>query len=108
MPSFGSHALRARLGPVRRDAGIRSGPSLDSPVLRVVLPDPAVAHEAEGWSVGGEVVEDRHPDGVITSSVRFRLAGGGWSGAVDFEPVTATGLLAHAVTVARRQPPVAS
>ncbi|MER6282157.1 MULTISPECIES: hypothetical protein [unclassified Streptomyces] len=98
--SGGTHVLRARLGPVWRDANIRSGPSLDSPVLRVVLPDPAVDHACEGWSGGDEVVEDQHPDGVITSSVWFRLADGGWSSAVNFEPVTVTGLLAHAVSVA--------
>jgi hypothetical protein len=103
--SVGPHVLRARLGPVWRDANIRSGPSLDSPVLRLVLPDPAVAHACEGWSEGDEVVEDQHPDGVITSSVWFRLAGGGWSSAVNFEPVTVTGLLAHAVTVDPGQRP---
>lgn len=96
--SAGPHVLRARLGPVWRDANIRSGPSLDSPVLRVVLPDPAVAHECAGWSEGDEVVEDQHPDGVITSSVWFRLVGGGWSSAVNFEPATVNGWLARAVT----------
>ncbi|MGR6975108.1 hypothetical protein ACU639_36985 [Streptomyces cynarae] len=101
--SFGDHVLQAGIGPVWRDANIRSGPSLDSPVLRVVLPDPAVAHEVEGWSEGDEVVEDQHPDGVITSSVWFRLAGGGWSSAVNFEPLTVNGLLAHAATVTPHQ-----
>ena len=102
--SVGPHVLKARLGPVWRDANIRSGPFLDSPVLRVVLPDPAVSYDCEGWSGGDEVVEDQHPDGVITSSVWFRLADGGWSSAVNFEPVTVTGLLAHAVTVGPAQP----
>ncbi|MGW2213024.1 hypothetical protein [Streptomyces sp. NPDC001781] len=96
----GIHVLRAPLGPVWRDANIRSGPSLDSPVLRVVLPDPAVDHTCEGWSEGDEVVEDQHPAGVITSSLWFRLADGGWSSAVNFEPVAVAGLVAHAVGVA--------
>ncbi|MGW3359687.1 hypothetical protein ACWDFL_30425 [Streptomyces bungoensis] len=98
------HVLRAPLGPVWRDANIRSGPSLDSPVLRVVLPDPAVGYTAEVWSPGDEVVEDQHPDGVITSSVWFRLSCGGWSSAVNFEPLTVTGLLTHAVGVMPHQP----
>ncbi|KUN77852.1 hypothetical protein AQJ66_32020 [Streptomyces bungoensis] len=100
----GHHVLQAPLGPVWRDANIRSGPSLDSPVLRVVPPDAAVGYTAEVWSAGDEVVEDQHPDGVITSSVWFRLSGGGWSSAVNFEPVTVTGLLAHAVGITPRQP----
>ncbi|MEU5090314.1 hypothetical protein [Streptomyces sp. NPDC021356] len=104
VPSTGHQVLRAPLGPVWRDANIRSGPSLDSRVLRVVLPDAAVGHTAEVWSTGDEVVEDQHPDGLITSSVWFRLSGGGWSSAVNFEPVTVAGLLADAVVVAPHQP----
>ncbi|MFD3728465.1 hypothetical protein [Streptomyces sp. NPDC058671] len=94
------HVLSAGLGPVWRDANIRSGPSLGSPVIDLVLPDTSVGYEAEGWSPGDEVVEDQHRDGVITSSVWFRLAVGGWSSAVNFEPVTVAGLLAGSVTVA--------
>ncbi|MEU1228956.1 hypothetical protein [Streptomyces sp. NPDC005828] len=93
------HVLPAPLGPVWRDANIRSGPSLDSPVIDLVLPDTSVSYAAEGWSPGDEVVEDQHRDGVITSSVWFRLAAGGWSSAVNFEPVTVAGLLAGSVAV---------
>ncbi|MFJ9810782.1 hypothetical protein ACIRTB_21395 [Streptomyces sp. NPDC101158] len=93
-PEF--QVLPVRLGPVWRDANIRSGPSLDSPVIRLVLPDASVGYEAEGWSLGDEVVEDQHRDGVITSSVWFRLAVGGWSSAVNFEPTTVAEVLAGA------------
>ncbi|MFI5642408.1 hypothetical protein ACIA8H_34055 [Streptomyces goshikiensis] len=88
-------AAPSRLGPVWRDANIRSGPSLESPVVRLVLPDAAVGYEAEGWSFGDEVVEGEHRDGVITSSVWFRLAAGGWSSAVNFEPETVAAVLAR-------------
>lgn len=91
------HVLPALLGPVWRDANIRSGPSLDSPVTELLLPDASVSHEAEGWSEGDEVVEGDHPDGVITSSVWFRLGTGAWSSAVNFEPVTVAALLEGAV-----------
>ncbi|MGW4040383.1 hypothetical protein ACWEIM_29605 [Streptomyces sp. NPDC004778] len=91
--------LPARLGPVWRDANIRSGPSLDSPVTELLLPDAAVCHEAEGWSPGDEVVEGDHPGGVITSSVWFRLGSDAWTSAVNFEPVTVAALLPGAVTV---------
>ncbi|PRH79879.1 hypothetical protein C6N75_07260 [Streptomyces solincola] len=90
----------APLGPVWRDSNIRSGPSLDSPVIRLDLPDAAAGYRAEGWSPGDEVVEDQHPGGVITSSVWFRLAGGGWSSAVNFEPRAVEALLAGSVAVA--------
>ncbi|MFK0216445.1 hypothetical protein [Streptomyces sp. NPDC090298] len=94
------HVLPVALGPVWRDANIRSGPSLDSPVIDLVFPDASTGYEAEGWSPGDEVVEDQHRDGVITSSVWFRLSTGGWSSAVNFEPPTVEGVLAGAVEVA--------
>jgi hypothetical protein len=81
---------------VWRDANVRSGPSLDSPVVLLLPPDPATGHEAEGWSLGDEVVEGEHRDGVITSSVWFRLVGGGWSSAVNFEPQAVSAVLAGA------------
>ncbi len=92
------HVMPARLGPVWRDANVRSGPSLDSPVVRLLMPDASVAYRAEGWSPGDEVVEDQHPDGVITSSVWFRLTIGGWSSAVNFEPETVAEVLAVAAS----------
>ncbi|MCY0952990.1 hypothetical protein [Streptomyces sp. H27-S2] len=82
------HAGRSLLGPVWRDSNVRSGPSLASPVIRLLLPDASVGYEGEGWSLGDEVVEGEHTDGVITSSVWFRLAIGGWTSAVNFEPET--------------------
>ncbi|MFJ3906205.1 hypothetical protein [Streptomyces sp. NPDC090025] len=96
-PSCAYHVLPAPLGPVWRDANIRSGPSLDSPVIDLVFPDASVDHGAEGWVLGDEVVEDLHRDGVITSSVWFRLSSGGWSSAVNFEPVLVAELLDDAV-----------
>ncbi|AKL71115.1 MULTISPECIES: hypothetical protein [Streptomyces] len=90
----------SRLGPVWRDANVRSGPSLESPVIRLLLPDAAVGYEAEGWSFGDEVVEGEHHGGVITSSVWFRLAIGGWSSAVNFEPETVAAVLAESATAA--------
>ncbi|AYV33115.1 hypothetical protein EES41_40785 (plasmid) [Streptomyces sp. ADI95-16] len=89
------HGEPGLLGPVWRDANVRSGPSLDSPVVRLLLPDTTVAYEAEGWSLGDEVVEGEHTDGVITSSVWFRLAIGGWSSAVNFEPPAVAEVLAR-------------
>ncbi|MFE0643312.1 hypothetical protein ACFW2Y_17095 [Streptomyces sp. NPDC058877] len=94
--SGGFRPFPALLGPVWRDANVRSGPSLDSPVIRLLLPDAAVGYEAEGWSPGDEVVEDQHRDGVITSAIWFRLAIGGWSSAVNFEPETVAVVLADA------------
>lgn len=97
----GFHVLPSRLGPVWRDANVRSGPSLDSPVIRLLLPDTSVGYEAEGWSAGDEVVEDQHRDGVITSAVWFRLAIGGWSSAVNFEPKTVARVLDGAAPAAQ-------
>lgn len=87
------NAARSSLGPVWRDANVRSAPSLDSPVIGLLLPDADTGYEAEGWEYGDEVVEDQHEDGVIVSSVWFKLAIGGWSSAVNFQPVTVAEVL---------------
>ncbi|MFB7469013.1 hypothetical protein ACFCZ1_36945 [Streptomyces sp. NPDC056224] len=92
------HELPSRLGPVWRDANVRTGPSLDSPVVQLLLPDAAVDHRAEGWQLGDEVVEGEHRDGVIVSSVWFKLDGG-WSSAVNFEPETVSKVLEDAVRI---------
>ncbi|OKK14261.1 hypothetical protein AMK16_30910 [Streptomyces sp. CB00455] len=86
------HELPSLLGPVWRDANVRTGPSLQSPVVQLLLPDTAVTHRARGWQLGDEVVEDQHRDGVIVSSVWFELDGG-WSSAVNFEPETVSEVL---------------
>ncbi|MER6406743.1 hypothetical protein ABT269_25130 [Streptomyces viridosporus] len=78
---------------MRRGADVRPGPSLDGPGVRLPLPDVSVAHETEGRAPDDEVVEDRHPDGAITGSVKFRPTTGGWSAAVGFEPETVAGIL---------------
>lgn len=86
------HAVPSLLGPVWRDANVRTGPSLESPVVQLLLPDAAVSHRAEGWQLGDEVVEGEHRDGVIVSSVWFKIDGG-WSSAVNFEPETVSTVL---------------
>ncbi|MFM9372935.1 FAD-dependent monooxygenase [Streptomyces sp. Da 82-17] len=83
-------------GPVWRDANVRSGPSLTSPVIRLLLPDDGVSHAADGWAPGDEVVEGEHRDGEITSSLWFRLSTGGWCSAVNFEPDTVAAVVAGA------------
>ena len=80
------------IGPIWRDANVRTGPSLDSPVIRLLLPDDRVAHTATGWVLGDEVVEGEHVDGEITSSVWFALSPGGWCSAVNFDPATVAGV----------------
>ncbi|MER5571372.1 hypothetical protein ABT083_35105 [Streptomyces goshikiensis] len=89
------HDVPSLLGPVWRDANVRTGPSLESPVVQLLLPDAAVSHRAEGWQLGDEVIEGEHQDGEITSSVWFKLDGG-WSSAVNFEPETVSKVLEDA------------
>ncbi|NGO67958.1 hypothetical protein [Streptomyces boncukensis] len=81
----------AGLGPIWRDANVRSGPSLDSPVIRLLLPDDGETYEAERWVTGDEVIE-----GTIVSDVWFRLTLGGWCSAVNFHQDTIAGVLAAA------------
>jgi hypothetical protein len=69
-------------GPVWRDANVRSGPSLDSPILQVLLPEDGISHEADGWTIGDEVIE-----GSIVSDVWLRLRPDQWCSAVNFDPI---------------------
>jgi len=85
-------------GPVWRDANVRSGPSLTSPVIRLLLPDDGVSHDADGWAPGDEVIEGEHRDGEIISSLWFRLTTGGWCSAVNFEPDTVAAVVGDATT----------
>ncbi|MBO8185856.1 hypothetical protein [Streptomyces spirodelae] len=81
----------AGIGPIWRDANVRSGPSLDSPVIRLLLPDEGTSYEAERWVTGDEVIE-----GTIVSDVWFRLTIGGWCSAVNFHQETVADVLATA------------
>ncbi|WP_327296758.1 MULTISPECIES: hypothetical protein [unclassified Streptomyces] len=74
-------------GPIWRDANVRSGPSLDSPVLQLLLPDDKVSHEAVGWAHGDEVIE-----GTIISDIWLLLAPGRWCSAVNFDQDTMAGI----------------
>ncbi|WP_331739302.1 hypothetical protein OG440_40920 (plasmid) [Streptomyces sp. NBC_00637] len=92
-------------GPVWRDANVRSGPSLDSPVVELVLPDAATSHTAEGWALGDEVVEGENPVGEIVSSVWFKLADGRWCSAVNFDPTRLAPVLGDAAPLVRPHRP---
>ncbi|MEU9092881.1 hypothetical protein [Streptomyces sp. NPDC048428] len=74
-------------GPIWRDANVRSGPSLDSPVLELLLPDSQVSHRAVGWAYGDEVIE-----GTIVSDIWLLLAPGRWCSAVNFDQDTMAGI----------------
>jgi len=80
------------LGPIWRDANVRTGPSLDSPIIQLLLPDDQVAYTAHAWVLGDEVIEGEHVDGEITSSVWFALSLGGWCSAVNFDQATIAGV----------------
>ncbi|MEU3455873.1 SH3 domain-containing protein [Micromonospora sp. NPDC006766] len=82
---------RFPVGPVWRDANVRSGPSLGSPILQLLLPDERVSHEADAWVRGDEVVE-----GSIVSDIWLRLAPGHWCSAVNFHQPTIAGIPASA------------
>jgi hypothetical protein len=78
-------------GPIWRDANVRSGPSLNSPVLQLLLPDDGVSHKAVGWARGDEVVE-----GTIISDIWLLLTPGRWCSAVNFDQDTMAGIPAEA------------
>ncbi|KOG38837.1 hypothetical protein [Streptomyces decoyicus] len=84
------------LGPIWRDSNVRSGPSLDSPVQRLLLPDGTTGYDAVGWTEGDEVVEGENPKGVIVSHFWFELAIGGWCSAVNFDQETVARVLDQA------------
>jgi hypothetical protein len=71
------------VGPIWRDANVRSGPSLSSPVIQLLLPGEADGYQASEWVRGDEVIEGR-----IISDVWFRLTLGGWCSAVNFDQDT--------------------
>ncbi|MEU9313569.1 hypothetical protein [Streptomyces sp. NPDC048256] len=83
-------------GPIWRDANVRSGPSLDSPVLQLLLPKDGVSHGAVGWARGDEVVE-----GAIISDIWLLLAPGRWCSAVNFDQKTMAGIPAEAELAGR-------
>ena len=91
----------ADLGTIWRDANVRSGPSLDSPVVELLLPDGTTRHDAEGWVLGDEVVEGENPVGDIVSDVWFRLGDGRWCSAVNFDPAHLAPLLGDHAPVVR-------
>ncbi|MER0446913.1 hypothetical protein ABR738_20485 [Streptomyces sp. Edi4] len=76
------------LGPIWRDANVRSGPSLDSHIQRHLLPGDGTSYQAVDWVKGDEVVEGENPNGEIVSDIWFQLTLGGWCSAVNFEPDT--------------------
>lgn len=96
---------RSTPGPIWRDANVRSGPSLDSPVVELLLPDGTTAHTAEGWAFGDEVVEGENPVGEIVSSVWFKFAEGRWCSAVNFDPDRLKPLLGDAAPLVRPHTP---
>ncbi|MEO3778482.1 hypothetical protein ABGB16_16855 [Micromonospora sp. B11E3] len=67
-------------GLIWRDANVRTGPSLTSEIVEVLLPDGVTRHRADGWTVGETVVE-----GSIVSDVWLRLGPGRWCSAVNFD-----------------------
>ena len=61
------------LGPIWRDANVRSGPSLDSHIQRHLLPGDGTSYQAVDWVKGDEVVEGENPNGEIVSDIWFQL-----------------------------------
>ncbi|MDT0346876.1 hypothetical protein [Streptomyces litchfieldiae] len=74
-------------GPIWRDANVRSGPSLEAPVIDLLLPDDGTSYDADGWTFGDRVVE-----GTIISDIWLRLSLGGWCSAVNFDQQTIAGI----------------
>ncbi|MCC3775140.1 SH3 domain-containing protein [Streptomyces sp. UNOB3_S3] len=83
------------IGPIWRDSNVRSGPSLESPVQKLLLPGDDVSYDAVGWVTGDEVVEGENPKGVIISDIWFELAMGGWCSAVNFDQETVARVVAE-------------
>jgi hypothetical protein len=67
-------------GPIWRDANVRSGPSLSSEIVELLLPDGSTSYRADGWTVGDNVIE-----GSIISDVWIRLGPQRWCSAVNFD-----------------------
>lgn len=74
------------LGPLWRDANVRTGPRLDSEIIAVLDPGDT-EHRAVGWTFGDKVVEGQNvTEGEIVSDIWFELTTGGWCSAVNFSP----------------------
>ncbi|MFB7915469.1 hypothetical protein [Streptomyces sp. NPDC056061] len=95
------HDTPADIGTIWRDANVRSGPSLHSPVVELLLPDGTTRHRAEGWTRGDEVVEGENPVGEIVSDVWFRLGDHRWCSAVNYDPAHLATLLGDHAPVVR-------
>jgi hypothetical protein len=67
------------VGPIWRDANVRSAPSLDSDIIELLLPDTSSSYTAVAWTTGENVVE-----GEIVSDIWFELTRGHWCSAVNF------------------------
>ncbi|WP_329295873.1 hypothetical protein [Streptomyces sp. NBC_01455] len=76
-----------RAGPIWRDANVRTGPSLGSRIIELLLPDDGADYRADAWTVGEEVVE-----GTIISDIWLRLVRGGWCSAVNFDQDIVAGI----------------
>lgn len=70
------------IGPVWRDSNVRTGPTLESPIVQLLLPGESDNYDADAWTVADEVVE-----GTIVSDLWFRLPQG-WCSAVNFNQGT--------------------
>ncbi|MFI5932118.1 hypothetical protein [Actinoplanes sp. NPDC051494] len=79
------------VGPIWRDANVRTGPDLSSPIIELLLPGAVDGYDADGWTVGEEVVE-----GTIVSSVWLRLGAGRYCSAVNFDQARVAALPASA------------
>ncbi|MEU2282421.1 hypothetical protein ABZ614_10870 [Streptomyces sp. NPDC013178] len=99
------HRAPSTPGPVWRDANVRTGPSLDSPVVELLLPDSGTSHTAEGWALGDEVVEGENPVGEIVSSVWFKFADSRWCSAVNFDPAHLRSVLGDDAPLVRPHTP---
>jgi hypothetical protein len=69
------------VGPIWRDANVRTGPDLSCSVIQLLLPGESPGYLADGWTIGEEVVE-----GTVVSSVWLRLGAGRFCSAVNFNP----------------------
>ncbi|MGB8380802.1 MAG: FAD-dependent monooxygenase [Dermatophilaceae bacterium] len=78
-----AQTARTGVGPIWRDANVRSGPTLDSPILQVLWPHHGEHYSCEGYVHGDEVIE-----GAIVSDIWLQLAPGRWCSAVNFDQDT--------------------
>lgn len=93
------------LGPIWRDANVRTAPSLDSSVVELLLPDGTTSHTALGWALGEEIVEGENPAGEIVSCIWFKFSDGRWCSAVNFDPAHLRSVLGDAAPLIRPHTP---